>query len=65
MCTAPKPRLRSSARRESGVTSIEYAILGSLIAVVIAASVGLLGDTVGAMWDKVATEVSKAASGKP
>lgn len=40
---------------QDGVTAIEYALLGALIAVVIASSVGLLGATVTALFDRVAT----------
>lgn len=40
---------------QDGVTAIEYALLGALIAVVIASSVGLLGGTVAALFDRVAS----------
>ncbi len=39
---------------QGGVTAIEYALLGGLIAVVIAGSVGLLGGAVAAMFAGVA-----------
>jgi len=46
--------LTSVARDDQGVTAIEYALLGSLIAVGIAGAVGLLGTTVRAMFLAVA-----------
>ena len=40
----------SVARGDQGVTAIEYALLGSLIAVVIVGAVGTLGTAVRAMF---------------
>jgi len=37
----------------SGSTAIEYALIASLIAVVIVGSVVTLGGSVGALWDRV------------
>lgn len=42
---------------ESGFTSIEYALLGSLIAVAIASSVGLVGGEVAALYGRVSAEL--------
>lgn len=39
---------------ERGVSSLEYAILGSLIAVVIIAAVALLGGSAQTLWLRVA-----------
>lgn len=52
---------RSFAKDESGVTSIEYALIGALIAVVIVVSVTNVGVAVGALFGYVATEVAAAA----
>jgi pilus assembly protein Flp/PilA len=40
---------------ESGATSIEYAVIASMIAVVIAAAVGILGTTVLSNYELVQT----------
>ena len=45
---------------ESGVTAIEYALLGSLIAVAIAVSVTTLGLNLKALYDMVSDEVQDA-----
>jgi len=45
--------LESLATDELGVTSLEYALLGGLIAVVIAGAVGALGASVNALFQKV------------
>ena len=47
-------------REEAGVTSIEYALIASLIVVGAAASIALLGGGVGGMWANVANAVSAA-----
>ncbi|ABF07537.1 pilus assembly protein Flp/PilA [Cupriavidus metallidurans] len=45
-------------RRDTrGVTSIEYALLGALIAMVIIGAVSLLGTNLKALYDMVAAEV--------
>lgn len=46
--------LNAFAVEQDGVTAIEYALLGALIAVVIAGAVGLLGNTLAALFDAVA-----------
>ena len=48
------------ARAESGVTSIEYALIGSLIAVVIVLSVANVGAAVQGLFDLVAGKVAEA-----
>ncbi|EKZ99315.1 Flp family type IVb pilin [Cupriavidus metallidurans] len=48
----------STFRRDTrGVTSIEYALLGALIAMVIIGAVSLLGTNLKALYDMVAAEV--------
>lgn len=46
-------RLKSAARDEAGVTSIEYALLGTLIALAIVTGVGLVGIEVKALWTTI------------
>lgn len=50
-------------REESGVTAIEYALLGGLIAVVIVASVAGVGEQMAIMYDYIADNVENAISG--
>jgi pilus assembly protein Flp/PilA len=45
---------RDMLRDESGVTAIEYALVASLIAAVIIGAVVEVGNTLQALWDKVA-----------
>jgi len=47
---------------ENGVTAIEYALLGSLIAMAIVGSVTLLGGEVKELYDMVASKVLDATS---
>ena len=54
---------RELLREESGVTAIEYALLASLIAVVIVGAVTTVGLNLGVLYDMLATEVSDAISG--
>jgi pilus assembly protein Flp/PilA len=49
------------SHRQRGVTSIEYALIGSLIAVAIVVSVTALGGNLSTLYDNVANEVSQAA----
>jgi len=49
------------ARDESGVTSIEYALIGALIAIVIVTSVANVGTAVSGLYELVADEVASAA----
>lgn len=48
---------------EEGVTSIEYALLGSLIALVALIGISTLGDAVLELYDKLAEEVTDALDG--
>ena len=48
---------------ESGVTAIEYALLGSLIAVTIVTAVASVGVNLGALYEMVRDEVVAATSG--
>lgn len=50
-------------RRQRGATSIEYALIGALIAVVIVAAVTVVGSDLGNLFVFVAGEVSAAVSG--
>ena len=50
-------------RDESGVTAIEYALLGSLIAVAIVASVTTVGLNLNVLYEMVASKVQGAISG--
>ena len=54
---------RELLQDEAGVTAIEYALLASLIAVVIVGAVTMLGLNLGVLYDGVATAVSDAISG--
>lgn len=47
----------------AGVSAIEYALIGSLIAVVIVGAVTTVGLNLGVLYDMVATEVTGAISG--
>jgi pilus assembly protein Flp/PilA len=49
--------------RQRGVTSIEYALIGALIAVVIAGSVTQVGTTLSSLFTRVADGVSCATVG--
>ncbi|SOY57262.1 Flp pilus assembly protein, pilin Flp [Cupriavidus taiwanensis] len=44
-------------RDDHGVTSIEYALLGSLIAMAIVVSVTALGETVQGMYEQIAARM--------
>lgn len=55
--------LRVLLQDESGVTSIEYALLGSLIAMAIVTSVTLLGVNLKGLYEMVASRVQEATSG--
>jgi pilus assembly protein Flp/PilA len=46
----------------SGVTAIEYGLIAAGIAVAIILAVGLVGDNLDLMFNKVATEVAPPAS---
>lgn len=48
-----KLKLSSFLKREDGATAIEYAIIAGLIAVAIITTVGLLGDQIEIVFDKI------------
>ena len=50
---------------ESGVTAIEYALLGALIAVVIVGAVGATGTSLLGLYTSVAAKISAALGGLP
>ena len=47
---------------DAGVTSIEYALIASLIAMVILVGIMALGGTLKLLWDKIATCVANPSS---
>ncbi len=49
--------LRNFVSNESGATAIEYGLIAAGIAVAIIAAVGLLGDSLSAMFTTVGTEI--------
>lgn len=55
--SAKPQRFSICSYRQVGTTSIEYAILSALIAVVIAGSVGHLGSTLLGLYQTVASKV--------
>lgn len=52
-------------RHESGVTSIEYALLGSLIAVACVLTVAAVGGNAATLYTSVCRAVTTAVSGAP
>lgn len=50
-------------KREDGVTSIEYALLGVLIFLVIIGAVGLLGGRLAELYDYIAGQLTGAIGG--
>lgn len=57
--------LRKLATDESGVTTLEYALVAALIAVICIAVVGAVGMNVAALYTLVCNEVTTAISGAP
>lgn len=53
------------AADETAVTSIEYALVASLIAVVCTATVAAVGDSLGLLYLRVCNEVTTAISHAP
>ena len=51
---------KSTMKYQSGVTSIEYALIAFLIAIAIIVGVGATGEANAVNWNKVITEVNKA-----
>jgi pilus assembly protein Flp/PilA len=62
-------KLTSGIRRllleEEGVTSIEYALMGALIAVVCVVTITAVGNDLKGLYTLVCKEVSNAISGAP
>lgn len=52
-----KRLLKNFSRDDKGVTAIEYALIGSLIAVVIVLAVGALGTSVSTLFTRVETKM--------
>lgn len=54
------PILRRQARRQGGVTMIEYALIAALIAVVMVAGLTSLGTEIGITFDKIKAALTAA-----
>ena len=54
--------IKNFIQEEDGATAIEYALIAALIAAVIAVGVGLIGDHVKALFDKVEGATKTAAA---
>jgi len=61
-CRSQVPVLRRPVQRQRGVTSIEYALLASLIAIVIVVAVGSAGDANALSWSNWVSLVLAALS---
>ncbi|MDD5250369.1 MAG: Flp family type IVb pilin [Rhodocyclaceae bacterium] len=57
--------LRRFLEDETGVTSIEYALIGSLIATVCVAMLVAVGANLNALYTNVCNQVSTAVAGAP
>ena len=57
-----KDRVRRFVKAEDGVTQIEYALLGVLIALAIVVGASSLGDTINAMYGWIAERVTTVLS---
>jgi pilus assembly protein Flp/PilA len=57
--------LKQFALEEQGVTSIEYALLGAVIAVVCVGMITATGTNVNVLYSAVCNAVSNAISGSP
>ncbi|MEE8203477.1 MAG: Flp family type IVb pilin [Alphaproteobacteria bacterium] len=55
--------LRCFLGNKSGATAIEYGLIAAGIAVAIIVAVGLLGDNLSLMFDKVAKEIATDTTG--
>ncbi len=55
--------LRCFLGSKSGATAIEYGLIAAGIAVAIIVAVGLLGDNLSLMFDKVAKEIATDTTG--
>lgn len=47
---------------ESGATAIEYGLIAALIAVVLVGALSAVGDSLGAAFEKISSEVDTAVS---
>lgn len=56
-----KIAIKRFCNSDEGVTAIEYALLGALIAVVIVASVGVVGTQLLALYSAVSTQIALVA----
>ena len=56
-------RFRELLDREHGATAVEYGLMVGLIAVVIIATVALLGGQLNLLFERVTSELSKVAPG--
>jgi pilus assembly protein Flp/PilA len=56
------PRVKPVKSAQRGVTSIEYALIGALIAVAIVGAASTLGQSVDALYASVAEKVACAAA---
>jgi pilus assembly protein Flp/PilA len=52
--------LRPFIRKTDGQDMIEYALLAALIAIVAVVTVQTAGDSIGAIWDEIAGDLSVA-----
>lgn len=52
--------IQTFARDEDGVTAIEYGLIAALIAVTIIVAVGLVGDQLNAVFNRIQTELGLA-----
>ena len=48
-------------RDESGVTAIEYGVIGSLVSVVIIGAASIIGTTLAAIFTTISTQLAAAA----
>lgn len=57
-----QPAFHALLHDESGVTAIEYALVASLIAVVVLGAIAAVGNSLQALWDRVAGCVANPSS---
>ncbi len=57
--------IKNFIKQEDGVTAIEYGLIAALIAVVIIASVELVGDNLVLVFTEVSTELAAALAKNP
>lgn len=53
--------LRSFIKREDGASAIEYALIAGLMAVIVIAAVGLLGDGLGDLFKGIGEKLTETA----